>query len=134
MRRTGLLLVAGAVVAVVVLSMGVVAPAPAQEPSEIEQLRDEVAALRQRVETLEERLQEKDASLPGVPKVDQGGPGIIDPYHGLRQVPPGWQPREFNGLQYYIVPINKPQTPAGQAEKQVPHDKAPAAPKAADNR
>jgi hypothetical protein len=140
MRRTGLLLGAGVIgaVAVAVLSMGAVAPVSSPEPSEIEQLRNEVAALRQRVEALEKRLNEKDASLPLLPKAGKGRPDIIDPYHGLRQTPPGWQPREFNGVPYYIVPIQKSQRSTCEANKQAPPDKAPAAPEAApgaaDNR
>ncbi len=132
MRRTGLLLVAGAIAAVAVLCVGAVAPVSSQGSSEIEQLRNEVATLRQRVEALEERL--KDATLSAALKESKAGSGVIDPYHGLRQEPPHWKKGEFNGVPYYIVPIDKTHTPAREAPKQVPHDQAPAAPEAAGSR
>lgn len=122
MRRTGLWLISGAVAAVVVLGMGAAAPAPSQDSSEIEQLKKEVAALRGRVEALEERLKEGKVR-----------PGVITPYQELRQVPPNWKRGEFNGMPFYIIPIDKTHTATNEAKKQVPHDETPAPPKAVDN-
>jgi hypothetical protein len=122
MRRTGLWLISGAVAAVVVLGMGVAAPAPSQESSEIEQLKKEVAALRGRVEALEERLKES-----------RGRPGVITPHPEPRQIPPNWIRREFNGNPYYICPIDTAHAAPNEATKQVPRDETPAPPKAADN-
>ena len=122
MRRTGLWLISGAVAAVVVLGMGAAAPAPSQESSEIEQIKKEVAALRGRVEALEERLKEGKVR-----------PGVITPYPELRQVPPNWKRGEFNGMPYYIIPIDKTHMATNEIKKQAPRDEMPVAPKAADN-
>jgi outer membrane murein-binding lipoprotein Lpp len=128
MKRTGLLLVAGAIAGATFLYAGTAAPSP--ESAQIEQLKKDVADLRQRVELLEERL--KSDLIPATTKDGQERPGVINPYPGLRQVPQSWKRGEFNGIPYYIVPIDTPQTPSGEAKKPAPPDKA-AAPKAPDN-
>ena len=122
MRRTSLWLISGAVAAVVVLGMGAAAPAPSQESGEIEQLKKDVAALRQRVEALEERL-----------KGGKVRPGVITPHPEPRQIPPNWIRREFNGNPYYIVPIDTAHAAPNEATKQVPRGETPAPPKAVDN-
>jgi hypothetical protein len=132
MKRTGLLLMIGAVAGLAILSVGAVAPVPPQKPSEIEQLKKEVAALRQRVESLEQRL-----TLRVIPISSQDGkalPGVIDPYHGVRQVPPNSSQFECNGMTYYVVPIGNTQKPASETPKQVTPGESAIAPKAADNR
>jgi len=131
MKRTGLLLIIGAVAGLAVLSVGAVAPVPAPGSSEVEQLRNEVAALRQRVASLEERL--KDGSVFVVPKDGKNRPDIIDPYHGLQRVPPNWKRFEFNGMPYYIVPIDNTHKPANETTKQVTPDKTPAASEAPES-
>jgi hypothetical protein len=131
MKRMGLLLIIGAVAGLTVLSVGAVAPVPPQRSSEIEQLRNEVAALRRRVASLEERL--KDGSVVVIPKEGKGRPDIIDPSHGFHRVPPHWREFEFNGMTYYIVPINNTSKSAGEGGKQVPPSPSPVTPKTADN-
>jgi hypothetical protein len=130
MKRASLLLIVGVVVGLAVLGVGAVAPIPSQKPSEIEQLKKEVAALRQRVESLEQRL-----TLRVIPLSSQDGkalPGVIDPYHRVRQVPPNSRPFEFNGMTYYIVPINSTHKLSGEAEKQTPQNGTPAGSEAPD--
>jgi hypothetical protein len=105
----------GAVAAVVVLCVGTASPEPSQGSSEIEQLKKEVAALRQRVELLEERL--KENLIPPNPRDGRETPGIVNPYPGLRQVPPNSRRFEFNGLPYYVVPIDKTHAPATEVRK-----------------
>jgi hypothetical protein len=122
MRRTGLWLISGAVAAVVVLGMGAAAPTPSQDSSEIEQLKKEVAALRGRVEALEERLKEGKVR-----------PGVITPYPEPRQVPPNWKRGEFNGMPYYICPIKATRQPTSEAKKQALRDETSAPSKAVDN-
>jgi len=117
MRRTGLLLIIGVVTGLAVLGMGAVAPVPAPESAEIEQLRSEVAALHQRVASLEKQL--KDA---------QAKPGIINPYGEPRQVPPHWKQFEFNGMPCYIVPIHQASRPAREVAKPVPHNEPKSTP------
>ncbi len=128
MKRTGLLLVAGAIVGATILYAGTATPAP--ESTQIEQLKKEVADLRHRVELLEERL--KSDLIPATTKDGKERPGVINPYPGLRQVPQSWRQGEFNGVPYYIVPIDKSQTPPTEVKKPAVPDKA-AAPKAPDN-
>ncbi|MBM4023812.1 MAG: hypothetical protein FJ280_00170 [Planctomycetes bacterium] len=126
----GLLLLAGVLVAVAALGAGRAASEPVQGTSEIEQLRKEVADLRQRVESLEQQF------APGVrfvlPADGKTVPGVIDPYQGLRQVPSNWKRFEFNGMPYYVCPIEDTRQPAPVARKQTPAGNAPAAPQADD--
>jgi hypothetical protein len=126
MKRASLLLIIGIVAGLTVLGVGAVAPVPAPKSSEIKQLKKEVAALRQRIESLEQRL-----TLRVIPISSQDGKalqGVIDPYHGVRQVPPNSRQFEFNGMTYYIVPINKTSKPASETPRQVQPDKSSTAP------
>ncbi len=145
MKRTGLLLIIGAVAGLAVLSVGAVAPVPSSESSEIKQLKKEVEALRQRVDSLEERLKEdlipptpKDSQrrspfIVPAPKDGRRTPGFVIPAPGSGRVPPHWREFEFNGMTYYIVPIDNPSKSASEAGKQVPPSPSPAMPKTVDN-
>ena len=132
MIRTSLLLIAGAVMGVMVLAVGGASSEPAPGSSEIEQIKKEVAALRQRVELLEERL--KEDLVPASIKDGKGTPGIINPYQGLRQTPSNWKRFEFNGMPYYICPIEAAGQPAHEAKKQAQPSEAPATPRPPDSR
>jgi hypothetical protein len=145
MKRTGLLLIIGAVVGLALLSMGAVAPVPSSESSEIQQLKKEVDALRRRVDSLEERLKE-DLIAPApkdgrqrspfiipAPRDGRRAPGFVIPTPGPHQVPPHWKEFEFNGMTYYIVPINNGHKSAGEAPGQAPPEESSTAPKTADN-
>ncbi len=105
MKRTYLLLVIGIVLAGVVLCVQAASSEPVQESSEIEQLKDEIAALRRRVEALEKRLPD----LPIIVPKDNGrqGPIVIEPPSPTRK---DWRPFEFNGMQFYVVPLGNEQT------------------------
>jgi hypothetical protein len=145
MRRAGFLLVAGMIGAVATMCVGAVAPVPAQGSTEIEQLKKEVEALRRRVDSLEERLKEdlippapKDGGrrspfIVPAPKDGRRMPGFVIPAPGSGRVPPHWREFEFNGMTYYIVPIDNPSRPAGETPKQVTPDESSRAPKTADN-
>lgn len=130
MRWTGVLLLVGVVVgAAAALSIGAVTSVPAQGSSEVGQLKSEIATLRQRVETLEQRLNE--ALVPALPKGGRPRPDIINPYPWPRVVPPNWKRFEFNGMPYYIVPIDTPH--ANDAQKQVPPNATPVVPGTPEN-
>jgi len=122
MKRTGLLLITGAIAALTLLYVGAAAPAPA--PSEIEQLKKEVGELRQRVELLEEHW--KDGLIPATTMEGKERPDVINPYPGLRPVPQSWKKGQFNGIPYYIVPIDTAKTPPSAAAQQAPPAAAPA--------
>jgi len=121
--------VAGAVVGATLLYAG--AATPSSESAQIEQLKKEVADLRQRVELLEERM--KSDLIPATTKDGKERPGVINPYPSPRQVPQNWRRGEFNGIPYYIVPIETPQTPPTEVKKPGVPDHKPAAPKTPDN-
>jgi hypothetical protein len=125
MKRTGLVLMIGAVTALAALGAAAVAPAPGS--SEIQQLKKEVAALRQRVASLEKRV--SDGSVFVVPKGGPDRPDIIGPNRWFRRVPPDWRDFEFNGMTYYIVPCDSMHRRAGEAGEHVPADRLPLAPK-----
>ena len=145
MKRTGLGLMIGVVAGLAVLGVGAVAPVPSPESSEIKQLKKEVEALRQRVDSLEERL--KEDLIPPAPKDGQRGspfivpapkdgrrtPGFVIPTPGPRRVPPHWREFEFNGMTYYVVPINNAHKPVGEPPKQVAPGESSIAPKTVDN-
>jgi hypothetical protein len=132
MKRTGLLLIAGAVAAVGILGLMAAAPAPSPQSSEIEQLKNEVAALRQRVDALEEHV--KEGLIPAATGDSPAQPGVINPYQNFRPLPRTWKKGEFNGIPYYIVPIDKKHMPASEANKQAPSNETPAASETTDNR
>jgi hypothetical protein len=129
MKRTGLLLIGGAVAAVGILCAVAATPAPVPGSSEIEQLKNEVATLRQRVEVLEERARED--LIPAATGGGQAKPGVINPYQ-VRQVPQNWKRGEFNGVPYYICPLGATHQPTSEAKKQVPPGKAAATAETAD--
>ena len=131
MRRTSLFLLIGIVAVVAALSMGAVAPVPSPQSSEVAQLKKEVESLRQRVDSLEQQL--KKGLIPAPFRGGRAKPDIINPYPWPRQVPPDWKPFEFNGMTYYIVPIDQARAAANDTPKQAQPDKAPAAPETADH-
>ena len=84
------------------------APAAPKDPAQVikslqdllKGYQDENAALRAKVTELEAqvvRLQRKAVMVP-----QPGAPG-------QPQVPPGWQPFQFNGMTYYVVPLGEGQ-------------------------
>jgi len=119
----------GVVAVVAALCVGAIAPVPAPGSSEIEQLRKEVAALRQRVELLEEHL--KTDLVPAAVKESTERPDVINPYPNPRRTPPHWGSFEFNGMPCYVVPIDKTNKAAGESPKQTPPQESPAASQAA---
>jgi hypothetical protein len=93
-------LICGALGGIAVLAAG---GDDAGEASDLEGLKQQVKALEQRVAALEKRLGQGPT-----PRVfPMPSPRLPD-----RQVPKDWLPREFNGVPYYIIPIqNEPNRP-----------------------
>ncbi len=76
---------------------------PDSNSSELEKLKDRVKTLEDKVAALEKQLRISSRvprALP-LPQFPRG-----------RQAPEGWLPREFNGIPYYVIPIE--QDPNGQ--------------------
>lgn len=111
MRRIPLLLITGVLVAGAALCVRAASSGPSQDPPGIEQLREEIAALHRRVDSLEERL--KDRAIV-IPRGDsRQGPILIDP----RQAPKDWRPFEFNGMRFYVIPLENSHVPASPPQR-----------------
>lgn len=105
MKRAIVFLAAGGILTTLTLCLAAASPGPSDESSEIEQLRKEVASLRERVESLEKRLNERSIVIPRGRAIP---PMTIDPntLPGFRSTPRDWKRFEFNGMPYYVVPID----------------------------
>ena len=62
------------------------------QTKQIEELKKQVVALEQRIAILESKLQKLTLVIPKT-------------FPDLQQLPKGWQKREFNGMEYFIIPI-----------------------------
>jgi hypothetical protein len=113
-KRISLLVIAGGILAVVAFCTEVTSPDPSQELSQVEQLKKEVASLRQRVEALEEQLKDHTVIAP---KDGREMPIIIRPPWSPQAMPKGWRRFEFNGVPYYVVPIERSRTIIHDPEK-----------------
>lgn len=61
-----------------------------------------IQQLTERIENLEKRIEQ----------LERRQPSVVVPYRPTAQtVPKGWQRREFNGIDYYIVPLESPESP-----------------------
>jgi hypothetical protein len=117
MRRSAFLLVFSTILSLVVFCSAAATGPVDPEGSEIEQLRKQIAELQRRVEALEKRLAEgQRPSRPVEP------PSLALPRSGRlpRQIPPGWQRREFNGVPYYIIPIEQQNRSRSSTRRQKP--------------
>lgn len=70
-------------------------PTRQEDPGkQIEELKKQVITLEQRVATLESRLEKLTLAIPQT-------------FPDLKQLPKGWEKRKFNGMNYYIIPIEQ---------------------------
>lgn len=67
-------------------------------PSEIEKLKDRVKTLEDKVAAMEKQLQVS-------PRVPRALP--LPQFPRSRQAPDSWLPREFNGIPYYVIPLEQ---------------------------
>jgi len=94
------------VLLIVAFSIGAAPAEPEDISAEIAALRKEVLSLQERVKALEKRL---DSATIIVPR-SQPWKGDLRLFDALRQyapVPKGWQKRQFNGITYYVIPIDQ---------------------------
>ena len=76
---------------------------------------DEMAKLIDRIDQLEKRIKEleRQASRPPdvtvVPQYVPTSPAVPyqPPYQPNKTVPDSWKPFNFNGMQYYIIPVDE---------------------------
>ena len=66
--------------------------------TDLDVLRKQVQALEKRIEVLERLLEQ--------PHSNGGAPGLPPMLHG-RPVPDTWLRREFNGIPYYVIPLQQ---------------------------
>lgn len=91
--------IAAVVLAVALLAWGKTGQDPGGNDS-IVRLEDRISALERRVETLERKLQSTPVGRRAAP---------VPPGRTSRSQshPKGWRRKEFNGIPYYIVPIER---------------------------
>jgi hypothetical protein len=68
--------------------------APKDATAQLKELQDKVAKLESRIADLEKR--------PSYVTVPTTSPSL----HSVPSVPRNWQEREFNGMKFYIVPVD----------------------------
>jgi seryl-tRNA synthetase len=68
---------------------------------ELKSLRSEVASLEKRVERLENQLQQVSKVIKNYSVT------IPQTFPRMPQVPKGWRKREFNGIPYYVIPLQQ---------------------------
>jgi hypothetical protein len=114
MNRAHLRLIAASLAGIAALCICGAAGGPAPQSSELEQIKQELASLRQRVESLEQRLKDQRIIIP---RNDGKGPIITEPWLRPRQVPKGWKRFEFNGMDFYVIPIGETSRPTKKPDK-----------------
>lgn len=103
MKRAILLLSTVCLLSLVVFCAGAAPDDDDDTSADIEALKKEIATLRQRVEALEKQLGERRIIIPRTPRGQV--PGLTP--RDYQRTPEGWQKRYFNGIPYYIIPIQE---------------------------
>ena len=96
------------------LAAGEKQSAPTDAKTEVGQLTQQVNSLQARIKTLEERLEKLEKER--IIKLQTSSPPVINPTPNFMQLPGtvadsnrppnALGEREFNGLKYYMVPLN----------------------------
>ncbi len=97
MKRASLFFLTGAMLSLLTLCVAGASSESSSGSSEMEQLRKEIAELRRRVRSLEDRsliVPRRDHSIITIPPYPPSGPAPRD-----------WRPFEFNGRTYYVIPV-----------------------------
>ncbi len=95
MRRFLLLISLAILMPLTLLALGAKAQSSKSIESELKSLRSQVESLENRVKSLE--IQMADRTLKDLP--------LITPQ--MPHVPKGWRKRQFNGIPYYVIPLQK---------------------------
>jgi hypothetical protein len=88
-RFIGILLM----LAIAVAGLPAISGGDGDAAKQVDMLKKQVTALEERVDRLEVELRKITVSIPQA-------------FPELKQLPKGWQRREFNGMPYYIIPLD----------------------------
>ncbi len=96
------------VLLIMVFSSGA-APADSKDISaDIAKLKKEVLELRERIETLEKRLEKATIIIPDQqPLIDDFILKTPESFRQHRFIPKEWKQKEFNGHLYYVIPLDQ---------------------------
>jgi hypothetical protein len=108
MNKIVAILVAGCLLVVLAFCVGA-APAESEDLSgQIKTLKKELSSLQEHVQRLEKRLEKAELIIsrlwPGQDDAMCVTPPMLCPRTPL---PKGWQKRQFNGITYYLVPVDE---------------------------
>ena len=88
------------------LVMGAAGPNQARDDS-ISKLKARISSLERRVDSLEKKLQTRPARIGSAIRRPSNPPRVPS-------LPKGWRRKEFNGMPYYLVPLNQEQSRSSQ--------------------
>ncbi|MBD3275063.1 MAG: hypothetical protein GF372_07110 [Candidatus Marinimicrobia bacterium] len=77
------------------------------EKDEITQLKEKIEALEERVAELEKKLDQRQPNIILKQEKAPQQPNFILPQ---QDVPQNWEQKEFNGMSYYVAPIQEQRT------------------------
>ncbi|MBW7991382.1 MAG: hypothetical protein FVQ84_15410 [Planctomycetes bacterium] len=96
MRRFLLLTGLAILMPLTLLALGAKTESSKNVEAELKSLKSQVASLEKRIKTLEAQLL-ADRTIKDLP--------LIIPQ--MPQVPKGWRKRQFNGIPYYVIPLQQ---------------------------
>ena len=95
MKRFLLLIALAILMPLTLLALGAKTDSNKSIEAELKSLKSQVASLEKRVITLEAQL--ADRTLKDIPLIMPQTP----------QTPKGWRKRQFNGIPYYVIPLQQ---------------------------
>jgi hypothetical protein len=95
MKRFFLLIGLAILIPLTLLALGAKAESSENIEAELKSLKSQVASLEKRVQTLETQLADRTLKYlqPAIPQ--------------MPKAPKGWRKRQFNGIPYYIIPLQQ---------------------------
>jgi hypothetical protein len=108
MKKIGTIFGISCVLLMMVFSSGAT-PADSKDISaDIAKLKKEVLELRERIKTLENRLEKAIIIIPDKqPVIYDLIHKTPESFHQHRFIPKGWKQKEFNGHLYYVIPLDQ---------------------------
>ncbi len=109
MRRFLLIIGLTILMPLTLLALGATKDSNDNVKAELKSLKSQVASLEKRVKTLE--IQLADRALKDIPLIMPQRP----------QVPKGWHKRQFNGIPYYVIPLQEKPNKSTQGTRDNSH-------------